>query len=151
MPTNLQYLRDEVGLAGNSWESLGLEWCSLVTLWLWTKTFLLKAARANLTLTKIHKSNIPQAWKDWMSCKIMKVDATWPMFTHYLKGLPASVCKSGGMVMEQEWCWSGKTGVIGLLLCLFWQAEYSGVRPEWNHNIKTVQSILNAIISDPVL
>ena len=125
MPANLQYLRDEVGLVGDSWESLGLEWCSLVTFWLWTETFLLKAARANLTLTEIHKSDIPQAWKDWISCKIMKVDAPWPletfgpMFTHYLKGLPASVCKSRGMVMEQEWCRSGKTRVIGLLLCLF--------------------------------
>lgn len=53
--------------------------------------------------------------------------------------------------MEQEWCWSGKTRVIGLLLCLFWQVEYSCVRPEWNRNIKTVQSIFNTIISDPVL
>lgn len=136
MPTNLQYLRDEVGLAGDSWESLGLEWHNLAMLWLWTKTFLLKAPRPNLTLTEIHKSNIPQVWKDWISSKIMKVDTPCPsetfgpIFTRYLKGLPTSIRISGGTVMEQEWCRSGKTRVIGLLLCLFWQVEYSGVGVE---------------------
>ena len=64
---------------------------------------------------------------------------------------PTGVLKPGGIVMQQMWCRPGKTGTLGLLLCLFWQAQYSGVGPEWNNNINSVKQILNAIILEPSL
>ena len=62
----------------------------------------------------------------------------------YLNGLLT------GIVMQRMWCRPGKTGTLGLLLCLFWQAQYSGVEPEWNNNINSVKQILNYIGAIPV-
>ena len=87
----------------------------------------------------------------------MKTDSPKPadsfgrIFTQYLNGLLTGVLKPGGIVMQQMWCRPGKTGTLGLLLCLFWQAQYSGVETEWNNNINSVKQILNAIISEPSL
>ena len=67
-----------------------------------------------------------------MIMKLMKSDASHPSkafgktFTDYLKGLPMDVQKTGGNVMQQIWHRTGGMGIIGLLLCLYWQAEYVG-------------------------
>ena len=53
--------------------------------------------------------------------------------------------------MQQVWCRSGKTGILGLLLCLYWQAEYCGTGHAWKGNIKAVEQIFNAILSEPDL
>ena len=157
VPPTFQFLREEIGLVGPAWESLGREWQSLTKLWLHTELFLIKATWSDLSFNEIHLSNIPQDWKDWMSAKLMSSDASQPVellgpkFTKYLKGLPPSVCMTSSTVMEQVWCHSGKMGMVGLLLCLFWKTEYSGAGNEWKENIKCIQEIFQAILSEPNL
>ena len=157
VPPTFQFLREEIGLVGPAWESLGREWQSLAKLWLRMELFLVKAAQSDLSFNEIHLSDIPQDWKDWMSAKLMSsnasqlVESFGSKFTMYLKGLPPSICMTGRTVMEQVWCHSGKTGTVGLLLCLFWQAEYSGAGNEWKENIKCIQEIFQAILSEPNL
>ena len=92
-----------------------------------------------------------------MNAKLMSIDAKCPAepfrkaFTGYLKGLPSSTMKNNGTVMTEIWCRPGKTGIIGLLLCLNWQAVYSGAGNDWKQNMKRVEGILNAISAEPNL
>ena len=157
VPAALQHLREAVGLAGEPWETMGSEWKSLAALWLRTETFLSKASRTDLSFDEIRTSDIPEEWKDWMYAKLMKTDASLPkesfgqVFTQYLGRLPSSVRKVGGTVMKQIWCRPGKTGIIGLLLCLHWQAEFAGAGHDWMQNIRQVTDIFNAILSEPGL
>ena len=58
---------------------------------------------------------------------------------------------SPSTVMSEVWAHPGKTGVIGLLLCLYWQAEYSGAGNDWNDNVKCIDSIFDAILAIPEL
>jgi hypothetical protein len=53
--------------------------------------------------------------------------------------------------MSEVWACPGKTGVIGLLLCLYGQAEYSGAGNDWNYNVKCIDSIFDAILAIPEL
>ena len=53
--------------------------------------------------------------------------------------------------MSEVWARPGKTGVIDLLLCLYWQAEYSGAGNDWNDNVKCIDSIFDAILAIPEL
>jgi len=153
----LQYLHEEVGLAGKAWDSLGADWQALAALWLRTETALSKSGRTDLTFNEIRTSSIPDDWKEWMNAKLMKTDAKRPtesfgqVLTDYLKGLPLSVLKIGGTVMTQLWCRPGKTGILGLILCLYWQAEYSGAGHDWNVNMKCVEHIFNVILAEPDL
>ena len=132
VPAPLQYLREEVGLAGPDWESLGAEWKALAALWLHAEVLLSKSGRNDLSFDQIRQCSIPEPWKDWMSAKLMSIDANRPaeifgtIFTEYLNKLPSSTMAIGGTVMTEIWCRPGKTGIIGLLLCLYWQAECSG-------------------------
>ena len=83
----------------------------------------------------------------------MKTDVVRPpesfgkVFTNYLKGLPSTVLEIGGTVMTEIWCRPGKTGIMGLLLCLNWQAVYSGAGRDWEGNMKCVEAIFNAILA----
>jgi hypothetical protein len=92
-----------------------------------------------------------------MCAKVMKTDATRPaeefgqVFTKYLNELPSSTMAIKGTVMTEVWCRPGKTGIIGLLLCLYWQAEYSGAGNDWKANSKRVEYIFNAILAEPEL
>jgi hypothetical protein len=157
MPPSLQYLREEVGLSGAPWESLGSIWQTLAAQWLRVEAALGTSGRTDLTYDEIRKSSIPDQWKDWMSAKLMKTDAQRPSesfgqgFTDYLRGLPLSTLKVRGTVMSEMWSCPGKTGVIGLLLCLYWQVEYSGSGKDWEGNVKRVESIFNAILAIPEL
>ena len=157
VPAPLQYLREEVGLAGPDWESLGAEWKTLAALWLRAEVLLSKSDRTDLSFDQIRLSSIPEAWKDWMSAKLMNVDANRPaeifgtVFTDYLNKLPSSTMAIGGTVMTEIWCRPGKTGIIGLLLCLYWQAECSGAGNDWKMNITRVGYIFNAILGQPEL
>jgi len=109
-----------------------VQWRSLAALWLWAKSTLSKSGRTDLSFTQIRKASIPEEWKEWMNAKLMKTDAKRPsdkfgkVFTDYLNGLPSTPSDIGGAVMAAVWCHPGKTGILGLLLCLYWQAEYSG-------------------------
>ena len=113
---------------------------------------LLKSNCNDLSFTQICKSTIPEDWKDWMNVKLMNTDARPPdesfrkSFTQYLKGLQLTTPDSGSTVMSVLWCHPGKTGILGLLLCLYWQAEYSGARKNWEGNVKWVESIFNNIL-----
>ena len=157
VPAALHHLREEVGLAGEGWESLGAEWQDLAALWLRTETALSKSGRIDLTFTEIRKSSIPEEWKEWMNAKVMRIDAKRPadsfgqVFTGYLNGLPSTAFDIGGTVMTEIWCRPGKTGILGLLLCLYWQAEYSGGGNAWKSNIKRIEGIFNAILAEPDL
>jgi len=90
-----------------------------------------------------------------MNSKLMNIDARPPadsfgkVFTAYLKGLSSSNMKDRGTVMTEIWCRPGKTGILGLLLCLYWQAEYSGAGNDWKQNMKRVEDIFNAISAEP--
>lgn len=154
VPTPLQYLREEVGLSGAAWETLGAEWQALGALWIQAETALSRSGRIDLSFTEIRKSSIPEEWKDWMNSKLMNTDATKPAesfgkaFTDYLKSLPSTAMEAGGTVGQEIWCRPGKTGVLGLLLCLYWQAEYAGGGNDWRDNLKLVEHILNAILAE---
>ena len=105
--------------------TLGAEWQALGSLWFWTDTALIRSARTNLSSMGIHQLSIPDAWKEWMFTKAMKPDAPRPseafgrMFTEYLRGLPASTHAIGGTVLDQPWSHLGRTGMIGVVFCLY--------------------------------
>jgi hypothetical protein len=142
----LQYLRKEVRLAGPDWESLGAEWKTLTALWLCAEILLSKTGRTDLSFTEIHVSSIPDAWKDWMSAKVMNTDAHHPtqafglVFTDYLNKLPSSTMVIEGTVMTEIWCRPGTTGIIGLL-----------PGHDWKVNLARVGYIFNAILGQPEL
>ena len=69
------------------------------------------------------------------------------ILTNYLAALPSSTLKSRGIVMDQIWCCLGKTSIFSLLVCLYWQVEYSGAGHDWNKNLKCMWNIFNAILS----
>jgi len=138
-------------------DSLGPKCQALASLWLWAEAALAKSGCTDLSFNEIRQSSIPQEWKDWMSAKLMVTDTTRPselfgkVFTEYIQGLPASITTIGGSVMSEAWCCSGKTGIIGLVLCLYWQAEYSGAGKDWERNIERVEGIFNTLIATPEL
>jgi hypothetical protein len=146
VPASLQYLREEVRLAGPDWESLGAEWKTLTALWLCAEILLSKTGRTDLSFTEIHVSLIPDAWKDWMSAKVMNTDAHHPtqafglVFTDYLNKLPSSTMVIEGTVMTEIWCRPGTTGIIGLL-----------PGHDWKVNLAHVRYIFNAILGQPEL
>ena len=153
IPAPLLYLRKEVGLIGKPWTSLGDRWQALCKLWLHAEAILESSTRSNLTFTQIRKSAIPEDWKEWMNSKLMNSDATPPadtfgnVFTEYLNGLQLTAKESTNTVMSAIWCHSRKTGILGLLLCLYWQAGYSGAGRDWESNMKCVESIFNTILT----
>jgi hypothetical protein len=136
---------------------MGAEWRALASLWLRAKKALFKSSRTDLSFDEVRKSGIPEEWKDWIDAKIMKTDTKHPSesfgkaFTNYLNGLPSGAVAIGGTVMDHIWCRPGKTGILGLILCLYWQGEYSGTGNKWNTNIQCVKGIFNAILAEPKL
>jgi hypothetical protein len=136
---------------------LGADWQSLAALWLRADAALVRSGRTDLTFKEIHQLSIPDDWKEWMFAKGLKTDAKHPsesfgkVFTNYLNSLPRSTYAISGTVMNQPWSRSGRTGVIGLLLCLYWQAEYSAAGNDWHSNMKHIQRIFNAILASPEL
>ena len=71
----------------------------------------------------------------------MRNDATRPQesfgkeFTRYLEQLPWDSMIGGDEILKQIWCRPGRSGVIVLLVGLYWQAVYSGGGKEWKGNI----------------
>ena len=112
---------------------MGAEWQALASLWLRAEKALFRSSRTDLSFDEVHKSSILEEWKDWIYAKIMKTDAKRPSasfrkaFTNYLGGLPSDTVAIGGAVMDNIWCRPGKTGILGLMLCLYWQGEYSAL------------------------
>jgi hypothetical protein len=105
--------------------TLGVEWQALGLLWLRTNTALIRSTWTDLSLKGIHQLSIPDAWKEWMFAKAMKPNAPHPLeafgktFTKYLCSLPASTHAIGGTILDQPWFHSGRTGVIGIVFCLY--------------------------------
>jgi hypothetical protein len=85
------HLCEEVGLAGDPWKSLGAEWQALATLWLQAEAVIARSGWPELLFTQIHKSAIPNYWKEWMNAKLMKTNVEHPtkafgkVLTDYLK------------------------------------------------------------------
>ena len=123
VPAPLLYLRKEVGLIGKPWTSLGDQWQALCKLWLCAEAILESSTCSDLSFTQIHKSAIPEDWKDWMNSKLMNSDARAPadtfgnVFTKYLNRLQLTVKESTNTVMSAIWCRSGKKQVY-LAFCL---------------------------------
>jgi len=46
-------------------------------------------------------------------------EALGKVFTEYLHGLPASMHAICGTILDQPWSHSGRTGVIGVVFCLY--------------------------------
>jgi hypothetical protein len=134
-----------------------VQWRSLAALWLRAESALSKSGRTDLSFTQIRKASLPEEWKEWMNAKLMKTDTKRPsdkfgkVFTDYLNGLLSTPSDVGGAVMAAVWCRPGKTGILGLLLCLYWQAEYSGGGNDWQANMKCVEGIFSAILAEPTL
>jgi hypothetical protein len=136
---------------------MGARWQALGALWLRAEQALSKSGRTDLSFGEIRQSDIPEEWKDWAYAKIMRVDAKPPSesfgntFTTYLSQYPPNAADMAGTVMSNTWCRSGKTGILGLLVCLYWQAEYSGAGNDWELNLERVEGIFNAILALPDL
>ena len=77
----LLYLHKEVGLVGKLWTSLGDRWQVLCKLWLHAEAILESSTCSDLSFTQIHKSAIPEDWKDWMNSKLMNSNAKAPADT----------------------------------------------------------------------
>ena len=77
-----------------------------------------------------------------MNAKLMRTDTPAPVepfgkiFTSYLKGIQETTLEWGGTVMMEIWCHSGRMGIVGLLLCLYWQSMYLGARHDWDSKSK---------------
>ena len=90
IPAPLKCLSKEVRLVGDPWANLSEQWQSLAKLWLRVETVLLKSNHNDLSFTQIHKSAIPEDWKEWMNAKLMNTDVRPPdesfrkSFTQYL-------------------------------------------------------------------
>jgi hypothetical protein len=136
---------------------MGAQWQALGSLWLRAEQALSKSGRTDLSFAEIKQSDMPEEWKDWAYAKIMKVDARPPSesfgktFTTYLSRYSSDAEDMAGTVMSNTWCRPGKTGILGLLVCLYWQAEYSGAGNDWETNRERVECILNAILAVPDL
>ena len=134
---------------------MGVKWQALGSLWLYAEQALSKSGRTELSFAEIQQSNIPEEWKDWAYAKIMKVNARPPSesfvknFTTYLSQYSSNTEDMAGMVMLNTWCQPGKKGILGLLVCLYWQAEYSGAGNDWETNHERVECILNVILVVP--
>ena len=132
---------------------MGARWQALATLWLCAEAVLSSSGRTNLSFLQIHKSTLPDDWKEWMNAKLMRTNTPAPaepfgkIFTSYLKGIQETMLEQGGTVMTEIWCHSGRMGIVGLLLCLYWQSTYSGAGHDWDSNVKVVESIFNAILT----
>jgi len=152
VPASLLHLREEVGLSGNAWESLGADWQALGALWLRAETAIATSGRRDLSFTQIRKSTLPDSWKEWMNAKLMKTATQRPpksfgkVLTDYLKSLPSTKSEGRDTIMTEVWCRPGETGIIGLLLCLYWQSGYPGAGNDWKANVKRVEHIYNAIL-----
>ena len=153
VPTDLAHLCKELGLVGDAWCSMGARWQALAILWLWAEEVLSSTACTNLTFLQIHKSTLHDDWKEWMNAKLMRTNMPTPaesfgkVSTDYLKGIQSSTLKQGGLVTSEIWCHPGRTGIVALLLCLYWQSVYSGARHDWEGNLNVIESIYNAILT----
>ena len=153
VPEELAYLCKELRLVGHAWHTMGTRWQALATLWLCAEEVLSSSGHTDLSFLQIRKSTLPDNWKEWMNAKLMRTDTPVPaesfrkIFTSYLKGIQSIMLEWGGTVTTEIWCHSGRMGIVGLLLCLYWQSTYSGAGHDWDNNVKVVESIFNAIVT----
>ena len=114
-----------------------------------------KSGHIDLSFNEIYQSSGLAEWEEWMYAKVMKTDEKYlvklfeKVFTNYLNGLMSSIMVIKATVMTEIWCHPGKTGIIGLLLCFYWQAKYSGSENECTANIKHIEYIFNSILVEP--
>jgi hypothetical protein len=74
-----------------------------------------------------------------MAVKVIKTDTNvlsdildtfGQVLSDYFHRLPSHVSRVGSIVMDQAWCCLGRTGILRLLLYLYWQVEYLGTGPD---------------------
>lgn len=116
-----------------------------------------RTGRSDLKYQEIHASSLPDALKEWMCCKLLRVDAPRPgepfgnAFTDYLVGLPWTSFTNDNAIMDEVWCRPGRTGTIVLLVGLYWQALYSGAGKKWASNLERVETVFRTILNAPAL
>lgn len=146
-------MREEVGLAGQGWVDLGERWHKLAALWLCAETLLRKSGQGDLTFQMIFNCTLPEPLKDWLNSRILRTDATRPgesfgkEFTAYLADLPWSSFADETALMSEIWCRPGKTGIIVLMVGLYWHAIFSGSGKTWDTNVDRVESIFTNILN----
>jgi len=153
VPIHLHHLREETGLAGPGWVDLGKDWHALAALWLRAEAQLVRLGRPDLEFDEVRTSSLPGALKEWVQCKLLRVDAPRPResfgteFTAYLQQLPWDKMTQGNNILDQIWCRTGKSGTLILVVGLYWQAIFSGGGNKWNDNMGHVDKIFQAIIN----
>lgn len=162
VPPGLHFLREEVGIQGPDWKMLGGSdsgWANLANLWLRAETAVGKAGAAPLNADEISESPLPNEWKAWLlhqvnpaNGRLLPEKSFDICLTEYLRGLNWMQLESDlDHVLSYPWARSGKTGLIGLLLVLNWQAIYSGTGKAWMDNVALVTKLFQAIIDAPTL
>lgn len=157
VPAIFHPLRECIGLAGQGWDDLGKPWHDLASLWLRAEQIVVKTGQSDVAYDEIMSSAIPQGLKNWMIYRKLQQDCPAPAetfgneFTRYLDGLQWEVITKGDGVLQHIWCRPGKTGIVVLLVGLYWQAIYSGSGKKWASNVKHVDAIFRAIIAAPSL
>lgn len=161
MPKALKDHKEELGLTGDFWATIGAstnKFHQLAQCWLNTEVVITKLAKPDLTQEEIFKSNIPEAWKDWMAAKELpndhsKLDESFgTTFKVYLQSLDIpSLQRNPDAVLELIWARDGRTGIVGLLACLHWEAVASGVGNDWRKNAEQVELLFDMIRSAPEL
>jgi hypothetical protein len=121
------------------------------------EVLLAKTGRVHLEIDEICQSLLLKALQDWLYCRLLRTDSSClgePFgneFTNYMQELPWDTLTQGDAVLDQVWCRPGRTGIIVLLVGLYWQAEYSGGGNLWDDNIWRVDKIFCAILDAPTL
>lgn len=157
VPTDLFPLREEVGLAGEQWEALGPKWHSLASTWLRAETALHRSGKPDLTFKEVEDSSLPRDWKNWMHDKLLRVDNNGPSdswaecFTEYLKKLRITPDVNNRTFLDEPWVRAGRTGIIGLVKGLHWQALHFAAGPDWESNVSYVEDFFHAILELPDL
>jgi len=122
---------------------MGAKWQALGSLWLCADTALIRSVQTDLSFKEIHQLSIPDVWKEWMFAKAMKIDAPCPLEA-VQKGVYRISSWSTSEYTCNRWYRHGPSLVTlgskwcdGLVLCLYWQAVYSGAGKDWHANFKT--------------
>ena len=95
------YLREELGLVGNAWHTMGARWQALATLWLCAEAVLSSLGYTDLSFLQIRKSTLPDNWKEWMNANLMRTDTPAPaepfgkIFSSYLRGIQETMLEQG--------------------------------------------------------
>ena len=101
----------------------------------------------------------PLVWHPWCmerldECKTF--EGRHPNTIRHIQTSAYQLSRQSSIKHQQHWRLHHETSLVlawkdGLLPCLYWQVEYAGARNDWDKNLKCVENIFNAILSNPGL